>query len=232
MVTRAAAAGMRVADLATYRSRDDAIGPGLVLGYANVVFCVLVLIAAAIKLDDRGPVFHRQPRIGRGGQPFVVLKFRSMLVTGASADRLTQAPPPIKGRQRGAHRNDDGSQGWAGYKVADHVKTHRLYGGGVYVFNQNNPSIHTENGFEVPQTPGVRLHHVMTVNLGAGTIDHVVNGVGDAADDLLIAWRDERVAGFSQHEGERFGPFGVAAAHGGAGGDRQGAAPPDLDVPA
>jgi hypothetical protein len=28
----------------------------------------------------------------------------------------------------------------------------------------------------------VRLHHVMTVNLGAGTIDHVVNGVGGPAD--------------------------------------------------
>jgi hypothetical protein len=46
----------------------------------------------------------------------------------------------------------------------------------------HDPSIHTENGFEVPQTPGVQLHHVMTVNLSAGTIDHVVNGVGDAAD--------------------------------------------------
>ena len=74
-------------------------------------------------------------------------------------------------------------EGWAGYKVADDVDTHTLYGGGVYVFNQNNPSIHTENGFEVPQTPGVRLIHIMTVNLSAGTIDHVVNGVGDAADN-------------------------------------------------
>jgi hypothetical protein len=76
----------------------------------------------------------------------------------------------------------DGVEGWAGYKVGDQVKTHRLDGGGVYVFNRNNPSIHTENGFEVPETPGVRLHHVMTVNLGAGTIDHVVNGVGGPAD--------------------------------------------------
>jgi hypothetical protein len=77
-------------------------------------------------------------------------------------------------------------EGWAGYKVADHVKTHRLDGGGVYVFNRNNPAIHTENGFEVPETAGVRLHHVMTVNLSAGTIDHVVNGVGDAADVTRI----------------------------------------------
>ncbi|MFC4425007.1 adenylyl cyclase [Deinococcus navajonensis] len=71
--------------------------------------------------------------------------------------------------------------GWAGYKVDDAVTTHRLYGGGVYVFNQNNPSIQTESGFVVPVTPGVRLHHVMTVNLSAGTIRHVVNGVGAAA---------------------------------------------------
>jgi hypothetical protein len=77
-------------------------------------------------------------------------------------------------------------EGWAGYKVADGVKTHHLYGGGVYVFNRNDPSIHTENGFEVPDTPGVQLHHIMTVNLGAGTIDHVVNGVGGAADTSRI----------------------------------------------
>ena len=80
----------------------------------------------------------------------------------------------------------DGIEGWAGYKVGDNVKTHRLDGGGVYVFNRNNPSIHTENGFEVPETAGVRLHHVMTVNLSAGTIDHVVNGVGEAADVTRI----------------------------------------------
>ncbi|MEV6923443.1 adenylyl cyclase [Dactylosporangium sp. NPDC051485] len=78
------------------------------------------------------------------------------------------------------------TKGWAAYKVSNCVKTHRLYGGGAYVFNQNNPSIHTENGFEVPQTPGVRLHHIMTVNLSAGTIDHVVNGVGGPADTTRV----------------------------------------------
>jgi len=77
-------------------------------------------------------------------------------------------------------------EGWAGYKVGDTVQTHRLFGGGVYVFNRNDPSIHTENGFEVPDTPDVRLHHIMTVNLTAGTIDHVVNGVGEAADTTRV----------------------------------------------
>jgi hypothetical protein len=77
-------------------------------------------------------------------------------------------------------------EGFAGYKVGDRVRTHNLYGGGVYVFNQNNPSIHTENGFEVPNRPGVKLHHIMTVNLSAGTIDHVVNGFGGPADTSRI----------------------------------------------
>jgi hypothetical protein len=76
--------------------------------------------------------------------------------------------------------------GWAGYRVGDQVRTHNLYGGGVYVFNRNNPSIHTENGFEVPNAAGVQLHHIMTVNLGAGTIDHVVNGLGDPADTTKV----------------------------------------------
>ncbi|ROS75349.1 adenylyl cyclase [Cellulomonas sp. PhB143] len=74
----------------------------------------------------------------------------------------------------------DGTLGYEGYTVSDGVQRHHLYGAGVYVFNQNNPSIVTENGFSVPDAPGVQLHHIMTVNLSAGTINHVVNGVGDA----------------------------------------------------
>ncbi len=73
-------------------------------------------------------------------------------------------------------------EGYAGYKVAAHVHHHTLYGAGVYVFNRNNPAIHTENGFEAPNRPGVRLIHIMTVNLSAGIIDHVIDGHGEAAD--------------------------------------------------
>ncbi|MFH8252518.1 adenylyl cyclase [Microbacterium sp. B2969] len=80
----------------------------------------------------------------------------------------------------------DGTLGYPGYAVAAGVKKHELDGGGVYVFNQNNPSIVTANGFTVPQTPGVKLHHIMTVNLSAGTIEHVVNGVGGTADTSVI----------------------------------------------
>ena len=53
------------------------------------------------------------------------------------------------------------------------------------MFNHNNPSIVTENGFEVPETPGVVLTHVMTKNLsGPGTINSVVNGVGEPVDGI------------------------------------------------
>ena len=77
----------------------------------------------------------------------------------------------------------NGTLGYPGYVVDAEVKTHRLEGAGVYVFNQNNPSIVTANGFSVPQTAGVQLRHIMTVNLAAGTIQHVVNGVGGQADN-------------------------------------------------
>lgn len=72
----------------------------------------------------------------------------------------------------------DGTLGWAGFKVGDDVQRHQLFGGGVYVYNRNDPSITTESGFEVPDRAGVRLHHVLTVNLEAGSIEHVVNDTG------------------------------------------------------
>ena len=39
---------------------------------------VMALIALAIKLDSRGPVFFRQERLGQGGSRFRVWKFRTM----------------------------------------------------------------------------------------------------------------------------------------------------------
>jgi lipopolysaccharide/colanic/teichoic acid biosynthesis glycosyltransferase len=39
----------------------------------------LGVLAAAVKLDSRGPVFFRYPRVGRNGRTFVPLKFRTMV---------------------------------------------------------------------------------------------------------------------------------------------------------
>ena len=76
----------------------------------------------------------------------------------------------------------DGTLGWAGFKIGDDVQRHRLFGGGVYVYNRNDPSITTASGFEVPDRAGVRLHHVLTVNLEAGRIELVVNDTGARVD--------------------------------------------------
>lgn len=40
---------------------------------------LLALIALAIRLDSPGPVFYRQQRVGRGGRPFDIHKFRTMV---------------------------------------------------------------------------------------------------------------------------------------------------------
>jgi hypothetical protein len=59
VVGRAAASGMRVANLDTYRCRDDPTGPGLVLGYGNLADGQLdeavVLLATAVAESRRVP---------------------------------------------------------------------------------------------------------------------------------------------------------------------------------
>jgi lipopolysaccharide/colanic/teichoic acid biosynthesis glycosyltransferase len=45
---------------------------------------LLALAAILIKLESRGPVFYRQRRVGRGGEPFELWKLRTM-VPGAES---------------------------------------------------------------------------------------------------------------------------------------------------
>ena len=65
----------------------DLIGAGLLLAVLSPVFGV---IAIAIKLDTPGPVLFRQRRMGRGGVPFEMFKFRTM-VDGAEAQKAELA---------------------------------------------------------------------------------------------------------------------------------------------
>ncbi len=41
---------------------------------------IMLIIAVAIKLYDRGPVLYKQERLTRDGEPFQILKFRSMII--------------------------------------------------------------------------------------------------------------------------------------------------------
>ena len=46
-----------------------------------VVLCIpMLLVAVFIKLDSKGPVFFRQQRLGKDGEVFEMLKFRSMYI--------------------------------------------------------------------------------------------------------------------------------------------------------
>jgi exopolysaccharide biosynthesis polyprenyl glycosylphosphotransferase len=61
---------------ATKRSLDLTLTiPGLI-----ILAPTFLIAAIAIKLDSRGPVFFRQPRMGRGQQIFQIVKFRTMQI--------------------------------------------------------------------------------------------------------------------------------------------------------
>jgi lipopolysaccharide/colanic/teichoic acid biosynthesis glycosyltransferase len=55
----------------------DAVGAGLGLTLASPVLAAAVV---AIKLDDGGPIFYRQRRVGRDGREFELVKLRTMVV--------------------------------------------------------------------------------------------------------------------------------------------------------
>jgi lipopolysaccharide/colanic/teichoic acid biosynthesis glycosyltransferase len=56
-------------------------GIDVVLSTLMMIACLApgLIIAAAIALTSKGPIFYREIRIGRGGRPFRIWKFRSMV---------------------------------------------------------------------------------------------------------------------------------------------------------
>jgi lipopolysaccharide/colanic/teichoic acid biosynthesis glycosyltransferase len=69
---------------------------------------LFLLISAAIKLTSKGPVFYRQPRIGRHGVPFVCLKFRSMYLDSDSGVHESYVRDLIAGRAQRKPHNGNG----------------------------------------------------------------------------------------------------------------------------
>jgi sugar transferase (PEP-CTERM system associated) len=60
----------------------DIAASGLLLA---LTFPLIALFALLVKLDSRGPAFFRQQRVGLYGQPFMLLKLRSMRVDAEAA---------------------------------------------------------------------------------------------------------------------------------------------------
>jgi hypothetical protein len=75
-----------------------------------------------------------------------------------------------------------GANGYAAYKVADTVTSHQGFGMGSYCFFHVNPNIQADRAFEVPVTSGVKFQSLLTVPLGDGKIDNVINDTGGPAE--------------------------------------------------
>lgn len=79
---------MDIADVLKRRRGRLALKRAMDIAISGAALCVLwpvlLLIALAIVIDDPGPVFYRQVRVGRGGKEFRIFKFRTMVV---DADR-------------------------------------------------------------------------------------------------------------------------------------------------
>lgn len=91
--------------------------------FASIVFMPFIIaVYIAIRLEDGGPAIFRQERVGKGGKPFMLYKFRSMKVNaekdgkpelwrGDEDERLTKVGKFIR-----SHHLDELPQFWNVWK--------------------------------------------------------------------------------------------------------------------
>jgi lipopolysaccharide/colanic/teichoic acid biosynthesis glycosyltransferase len=77
---------------------------------------LLVVIAAAVKLTSKGPVFFRQQRVGQYGQCFTFLKFRSMRNRNDHSQHMQYVKQMIEGN---ANRVSAKGEGEGVYKLVN-----------------------------------------------------------------------------------------------------------------
>ncbi len=76
----------------------DLVGAGFLLVLTTPL---LLLAALALLLDSPGPVLFRQTRIGRGGHPFEMLKFRSLVAGADPVVHRRHVQKLLTGRRQG-----------------------------------------------------------------------------------------------------------------------------------
>lgn len=60
-------------------------------------FLVYLVVAIAIKIEDRGPVFYKSIRLTKGGKPFQMYKFRSMCLGAENMKKDLMAQNEMSG---------------------------------------------------------------------------------------------------------------------------------------
>ena len=98
----------------------DITGSAMLLAALSPVFTMLAL---AIKLTSKGPVFFRQERVGQYGKPFVLLKFRSMYMDSDAAAHKNYVRQLIAGE---AERHPANGNGEGLYKLAGDTRITRV----------------------------------------------------------------------------------------------------------
>ena len=66
-------------------------------------------LAVLIKLDSRGPVFFRQERVGLGGKPFSMVKFRTMVADNDDSEHREYMKRHVQGDTE-ARLNEEGQE--------------------------------------------------------------------------------------------------------------------------
>ena len=91
-----------------------------------------------------------------------------------------QSEIPYDPPDQPSYTSAPGTNGWASYKVAENVTSHEAWGLGIYSVFRNRGVV-LSRAIEVPNSPNVRFHSMITVRLGNnGEIGNVINDTGGA----------------------------------------------------
>ncbi len=110
-----------------------------------------------------------------------------------------QNEPPYDAPNQASWSSQGGRvDGYAAFKVANTVKEHQSIGMGSYaVFTGTDGKVNKKNGFEVPNSPNVKLEKMcITRFAGSGNIQNVINSTGGST-----ATGAKRVALYNNSEG-------------------------------
>jgi hypothetical protein len=92
-----------------------------------------------------------------------------------------QNEPPYDAPDQASWSSQGGRvDGYAAFKVANTVKEHQSIGMGSYaVLTGTDGKVNKSNGFEIPNSPNVKLEKMCTTRFaGPGQIQNVINGIG------------------------------------------------------